>query len=303
MNSARKQDASMKIWQDNAAKTLTISQAHPTIEHIIGFIASDLQSVDFFDLLSPEASAYIRQRLDFEEHGTDLVQIIKHMPRCQFRSKNGSLIPVQVRATYGVAHQNKLPQSGHYIELLIRAASRQEQIDALQWLFKEDDYKQHELFKCLVPKSTVAAGEYLKAYQAQTAIPIALCALRFDELTALYELLSHNDRINLYVEWIERIKKLIQPHDIIGFLNRDIVVIFFLDTPQSVRTTKTLNIIQKLNSQPYHLAGQEELMLQVAATGFDMVGSTSFQPPWKKILEQFPMIASHSKTPKYRELV
>ncbi|MFV9875637.1 MAG: diguanylate cyclase [Rickettsiales endosymbiont of Dermacentor nuttalli] len=127
ITAGRKIDAVISVCQNNKKKILEIQNVNFAAEQLLGQYNKSLKNHSLYEIMTPESVEKISDFLDFEDHSSDLANVLNKMRKLEIIGHNGNAISVTIKAFYSLSNNN-LP----IIELLIKDISLCEKIAQLK---------------------------------------------------------------------------------------------------------------------------------------------------------------------------
>jgi GGDEF domain-containing protein len=217
ITASRRTDAVISVTQDNQAKTLTIINMNMAAERLLSLYNKEINNKSFYDIISQPCRQDIESYIEFEAGGNDLAAILNRMRDFYVITRDGTLVPVSVKAFYTYSH-SKNPT----YELLFRDISLYEKIEQMKKQLKEkriDSSAVNEESGIMGKVAFLRSIEIVAGFVNEHPVEACLSMMEIKNYGMVREKYGPSAVRNFVKGVIERYNKATRAEDIIGYVS------------------------------------------------------------------------------------
>ncbi len=212
----RNGDIVMTVAQDNAGKSLTITQideSKGTTDAMIGLSSATMKMQDFRQFLPPHITENIADYLEFEDGGNDLVSVLRRTRRFALTNAENEAIEMNMRIEHAVSDDG-LP---HYLLVMgSKSLGNDECLKKLQDLLRTEE--SDPLTGLATGRTFTHAMEQVHPYITQRTMVATIAIIRIDNLPQLRRQMTDKDEEIISERTALRLKQVLRGADVIAHL-------------------------------------------------------------------------------------
>lgn len=112
----RKNDAVLRLCQNNLRKSIEITEANEAVQELLGYSAGEMRGHDLREFLPQQINAILNEDISFQNGGADLSEVLRKARNFGMRNHKGEVVPLAGKVYCSESADTQQPR----FELLIR---------------------------------------------------------------------------------------------------------------------------------------------------------------------------------------
>jgi GGDEF domain-containing protein len=262
--SARKDDITIIIRQDNDKRAVFIDGVENAIEDVIGYTAQELKNMDLTDIVLPEIAAHIINYVDYEDGGRDVASVLNKVHQFGFVTKLGQEMIIDMKVTPALSEDSDMK-----FNIFLRGQSELSKGSGRVLKHLRDTQKQDVETGLADRESFFKSSEFINFCIEKDRLKATVALVEIDQMEKFAEKYDNGKVKDLVREVGVLFKRNFREDDVIAMVDDGLLAVILLESTSEVAQIP-------LNRLRWQLSNQALEVLDVAEEDKHVTLSTTY---------------------------